>query len=137
MSAFIVSDKTINRIVSFLNADARNNSGCGFKKMGYALDQSEELERLARDLHLMNCDAVDDRYGKGTAAGDVPVAFAFHWENGVSRLAILKHAKCLRYQCSEGNIPERPLYNALELFIESLSDDIISDLPEYENAKWG
>lgn len=136
MSAFIVQDKTVNRIVTFLNSDARNDSGRDFRRLGYDLSQVEDLERLARDLHLLNCDAVDDRYGKGTAASDVPCAFTFHFENGVDRFQILKSASCPRYQCSEGDVPERPLYKALEGFIASLSYDIISDLPQYDKAQW-
>jgi hypothetical protein len=142
MSAYIVEDHTINRIVTFvLNDHGRRSMAFHWQRAGYDIvNDPEAAERLAVDLHLMNCDAVDTRYSKGTAAHDVQVCFQFkraHCPSTVDpRFQIYKHAKCLRYQCTEGDVTERPLYLALEKFIAQLADCIIESLPQSSDAKW-
>lgn len=137
MSAFIVSDDTINGIVSFLNRHARDYRWLFDGK--YDLSQTEDLDKLGSDLYHMNCDAVDDRYGRGTAAGDTSEypAFEFKFRRDMHRAAVYKAMCCLRYQCSEGNIPERPLFKLLEEAIAAVADGIVKSLPEYEAAQWG
>lgn len=135
MSAFIVNDSTINRVVT-LAQYGRMDEGFAFKRAGYDFDKDNEAaERLARDLHLLNCDAVDCRYGKGTAAGDVAVCFQYRTEFAPP-LQVYKNARCLRYQCAEGDVVKRPLFAALERFCANLADRIINQLPDYEKIKW-
>ena len=139
MSAFLVEAKTINRIVSFLNACEDPHTPHSFKALGYEPTQFEHLERLARDLYLLNCEAVDTRYGKGESAGPLGFEFQFQFEDRdtLKPAAIYKHAKCLIYQCAEGDIPERHLFKALESFAESLAHQIIETIPAYSEAQWG
>ena len=137
MSAFIVKDETINGLLSFLNQNDR--CGYGFRQLGYQLTNRESLQELASALYLLNCDAVDERYGKGTAAEDEADAPTFEFKQvyNVTAVQAYKAARCLRYQCSEGNVPDRPLYKALDNEIQMLADFIISAMPEYEAAQWG
>lgn len=136
MSAFIVQDNVINRIVSKVR-DNRSGLEHPFKYLGYDLKGNrEDCERLAVDLHLLNCDGVDDRYGKGTAAHDVAVCFQYRYSEA-SLIQVYKHAQCLRYQCAEGDVRNRPLFKALDQFVKMLADTIIRTyLPEYEKAQW-
>lgn len=142
MSAFIVQDDTINRIVTFiLNDNGRRNLNHYFRLAGYDLmADPEAAERLAIDLHLMNCDAVDERYSKGTAAHDVKTCFEFRRKlcpsTVDSRFQIFRHAKCLLYQCAEGDVPDRPLYCALEKFAAQLAESIIDSMPQMEACSW-
>lgn len=138
MSAFVVEDKTINTVVSFLNSTTDPFSAYPFKTLGYDSRSIDDLERLARDLYLMNCDAVDARYGKGKfTTSDAELAFTFSFVNNPNPVAVYKHAKCLRYQCSEGDVPERHLFKALEQFIETIATQIIEEIPGYKETAWG
>lgn len=137
MSAFIVEDSCINKIITFFN---HNRDLCWvFHNRGYDPGQTEDLDRLASDLYLMNCDAVDQRYSKGTTAGDTAAepAFEFKFDHAADSVAIYKALSCLIYQCSEGNVPERPLYGLLERMQRALAHKIISGLPGYNAAAWG
>jgi len=49
----------------------------------------------------------------------------------------LKATQCLLYQCSEGDVPEHPLFKALEEFIARLAKDYSESSTEYLAAKWG
>ena len=44
---------------------------------------------------------------------------------------------CLLYQCSEGKVPNRRLYDELNRAAGELAQAIVQDLPEYEKASWG
>lgn len=144
MSAFIVDDDCINRIVSHLNRNARDFEWL-LSRSGYTLSQSEDLQRLASDLYLMNCDAVDGRYGPGTSAQDDAgrageFQFKFSppiYSMPLPAVVIYKAAKCLRYQCSEGDVPQRPLFKLLDDIIASIADDIVTKMPAYDKANWG
>jgi len=81
---------------------------------------------------------VDQRYGKGTAERDAKDAPAFKYQAVIrDGVAVYKAACCLHYQCTEGNVPKRTLYKALELIVEVVADRVISHLPGYESAPWG
>jgi hypothetical protein len=43
---------------------------------------------------------------------------------------------CLRYQCSEGDVPKKSLYRWLSRAIHHYESKIVSELQEYEDAKW-
>jgi hypothetical protein len=44
---------------------------------------------------------------------------------------------CLLYQCSEGKVPNTPLYGELNRAAGELAQRIVEDLPEYYKASWG
>src|SRR5437867_12648535 len=119
MSAFIVAPECINSIVTYI----RENSGSfGWLRdeFGYDVTQAEDLGRLASELFMLNCTAVDQRYGAGTAARDSSHALGFTFRlNHRDAVAVHKAACCLEYQCSEGDVPERPLFKALDFIISS------------------
>lgn len=136
MSAFIVSDKTIASIVSFCRRGFMG-SGNGssaqnrFSKY-YAEKTGFQENKLANDLIAMNYRGVNARYKEQIE----PHPFSGQFAGGYSKLQVLKSAQCLHYQCSEGDVPQEPLYQALENFIRDLSYEIIGELPEYKAAQW-
>lgn len=137
MSAFIVSDKTINNIVSYLSTSQRSWIKNQFEEIGYKFDRNDDLDKLASDLFHMNCDAVDCRYGKGTSANDTAEYPAFRFRYVLSNLMqVYKSLECLIYQCSEGDIDEKPLYKVIVKMKHSLSSEIISNLPQYQSSQW-
>ena len=132
MSAFIVKDSSINRIVGKV-VEMEVSTFQNF--MG---ESDNGAKDLAEALFDMNVAAVSERYP------DIDSRKEFHPEEFIyvpnvvdNDVQTLMSVQCLLYQCSEGNIPSFSLYEALERFSAILSDCIIGRLPEYNEAKWG
>jgi len=136
MSAFIVEDKTINAIVSYYQDNAETFITDKIREQGYSLDLPTEVERFARDLFKMNCQAVNTRYGEGQAKGFRSLVFNYKHIQ-VNRYQVLKCISCLLYQCSEGEVPKYPLYKLLEVLQADIALDIAKDTPQYNTAHWG
>ena len=137
MSAFIVGPGCINSIVTYLNQNAWS-FGWLQKELGYGVTLTEDLSRLASALYLLNRTAVAQRYGEGIAAKDESASPVFTFRP-VRRdpVAVHKAASCLSYQCSEGEVPEQPLFKALESIIDQVANQIVNKLPAYAAAPWG
>ena len=137
MSAFIVDADCINSIVTYLNRHSRCFPWLR-EEFGYDVTQTGELSRLASALHDLNFRAVAQRYGEQRAKGDLEADPPFRFRI-VHRHAVAVHkaACCLQYQCTEGDVPEQPLYRALDLIIERIADQIVRALPAYDKAAWG
>ena len=131
MSAFIVEDTTINRVVNYL-ADDHNR--------GYTMRQLNEAGLLTDPANLgqamaaLNCEAVNERYDEHEAPsytyGEGPLM-----RDGVHQ--VLKSLKCWIYQCSEGDVPETALYKIMDDYAGQLAITIVRSAPEYEAAEWG
>lgn len=136
MSAFVVDDSTIDRIVSFLGHHDHDYLARIFQPLGY--DPAGDPEAFAQALFDMNCEAVDQRYADKPARTEFhPGPYRHQTNFNCAPIGILKAAGCLRYQCSEGDVPDTPLFKALDDFIGALAYHVVCGLPEYENAVWG
>ena len=140
MSAYVVDDETINRVVTHLDNDdrARWNLEQIREALGTATVQPEALG-LA--MFKLNVEAVGQRYPDLKSIEDMPGEIG-HYEYAhrielCGRVQALKSLECWLYQCSEGNVPERPLFQAMQSMAHSLAMDIVASTPEYERAKWG
>ena len=134
MSAFVVDDSTINKIVAAVRNDSHMT--LQFELLGYL--PKTQPEKLAAALFDMNCDGVDQRYEDKPARTDFhPEPFTFRRVLPPTNVPTYKAVSCLLYQCSEGDVDTTPLYGALESCKEYLAGEIISSLPEYESAPWG
>ncbi len=140
MSAYIVQDKTINRVVSFLAMD-RSSGGEYLRRIiqeetGCDLLTREGKEALGQAMFDLNCNAVEQRYGKGEAKEFRDLDYTFSLDISANRFQAYKSLKCWRYQCSEGDVPEGSLlYATMEKVRGEMADDIVSSLPEYESAR--
>ena len=125
MSAYVVSDKAINQIVAYCE---NSNS--------YRTDWiAEELnsmyssgEALANGLFNMNCEAVDQRYGKGEWKEFHPENFKYQTEIPLPERQTYQLVKKLIYQCSEGNVVKTELYKSLVEFYNNLAHDLVQEL---------
>lgn len=149
MSCFIVSNETLGRVVqAAATMDKHNHEylGKAFAKLGY--DLAVDGGRLAHDLFDLNVDAFCERYPADSDSNsrtrypeDIPEFEFFQLLPGrLNRSALIqahKSASCLSYQCSEGDVPERPLYKALEEFISDLESHLVASDPAWETALWG
>jgi hypothetical protein len=135
MSAFVVQDQTINNIVNWLCMSERGRWNHTWLSRETNLDFSD-YQAVGQALFDMNVFAVEARYGQGEAKEFRPLDYqhkiAFH-ENLIQSY---KSLQCLLYQCSEGDIPETPLYKAMTELKQIIADEIIGNMAEYNKAKW-
>jgi hypothetical protein len=128
MSAFMVEDTTINRVVTWLKREVQRS------RIDLTSDQWDE--KLAQIMFQLNCDGVNARYGEGEAEKFRPLNFTYKPEYA-SRIQVLKSLQCWLYQCREGNVPDTQLYQFFEAVAHHLALHIVMDLPEYDKAMWG
>ena len=140
MSAYIVENSTINRVVSFLATD-RNGDYLRrmiLRETGCNLEMAHGREDLGKAMRDLNCNAVDQRYGDGESKTFLDdLSYTFVLDIAVNRFQAYKSLKCWLYQCAEGNVPDESLlYAAMERVKGEMADDIVSALPAYEACKW-
>lgn len=141
MSAFIVSEDCINAIGSYL-ATNRGLLGLpvirGIDDAGnevvdtFDLSDRSEVSRLCQELIDMNADAVEARYGS-EENDSTGVTEARRWAKtyvlkigyASNGLRAFKSARCLRYQCAEGDVPETALYAWLDKLIGYIASNIV------------
>ncbi len=145
MSAFIVEDKTINRIVSWFNkvgmaGHVNDYIYClrPLTELGYKLDTDLGCKRLAEEMFTLNCDSIEQRYGEGEAEEFRPLDFNYHFVgSGTPIYQVLKSLLCFLYQCCEGDIPEQnQLYEALDKVSLNICCHLITQSKQYELAEW-
>lgn len=124
MSAFIVSNKTVNNVLglrSWVDGD-----------IGWEADQ------FGADLMQMNVEAVNHRYSHHPERAEVP-PYRFRRTPPLTRaqqVQGVKSAQCLSYQCSEGDVPNTPLFGDLRKLINNACWMIVDGLPEMTAAEW-
>ena len=141
MSAYVVDDETINRILAWLRTTEGgpkySHVPYQLKTAGFDLANPDSVCGLGVEMHRLNIYAVDARYGDGTCAGDGVGAFDFndHYP-APSIFQALKSLRCLLYQCSEGDVPDRQLFKLLDAVSAEMALSIVSEMPQYEMASW-
>lgn len=137
MSAYIVDDSTINRILAYL----LHNEGWVARKLVSDHSTDASLPGLGQAMRDLNVAAVSARY-PDDALDELPgpcplLPYAFEEELPPTAIETYKALSCLLYQCSEGYVPETPLYKALEALQARVASEVISHLPAYDKAAWG
>lgn len=121
-------------------------------------ESGDDLTAIGRELFAMNWAAVHARYPSDTkesAPGPCDISDIygnFKYEspcprvmpgllvsngNVPTRAAQLKACECLRYQCTEGDVPETSLFRALDALCEHIAREIAHATPAYKAAAWG
>lgn len=140
MSAYIVDDITINKIVSAIRY-AREYGGRIYPQPWKAslleIDTQEQAATLAQNMFKMNCHAVDCRYGKNEAEKFRPLDFEYRSVIFSGKVKVYKALRCFLYQCAAGDAPEQELFKQLESYGGQLASAIVESLPEYELSDWG
>ena len=141
MSAFMVEDTTINRVVTWLTREVHRNhfaiEELLAREYGIDLESAGWGEKLAQAMFQLNCDGVNARYGKGEAETFRSLNFRYQPEACQSLVQVLKSLQCWQYQCSEGDVPETKLYQFFEAVEHHVALKIVMSLPEHDKAKWG
>jgi len=140
MSAFMVEDTTINRVVTWLRREVLT-SHFTLDRLAreYDIDLVSEGwdDKLARAMFQLNCDGVHARYGEGEAEKFRPLNFTYKTEIYHSLVQVLKSLQCWLYQCCEGDVPDTKLYQFFQEVENHLALKIVMESPEYDKAKWG
>ena len=149
MSAYIVSNDTINSILTFAELKAKQDTSRNayaaraFFQATVGAEQPSRttLAGLGSAIYALNVEAVSQRYpGESveTLPGPVEVGYTYasKWSMCPSPVGAYKALSNLLYQCSEGTVPNEPLYKALEELKHHIADAIVCALPEYERLPW-
>ena len=138
MSAFLVEDKTINKIVTKLALD-RDGEWLRRRlaEKGYDLNEDEGRRKLGWDMFGLNIRAVNQRYGERGAAGFRPLNYKYSLEANYSKVSALKSLQCWAYQCTEGDCDKSDLFVLMEFIKSEWAQEIVRSLPEYEKVMWG
>lgn len=131
MSAYVVDAETVDRIVTYVDAKVAP-VWRSLRDDLYHIAKATTPQQLGQAFLAMNVRAVEQRYGQRKA---VPVYR--HTLRPATDMQVYKSLSCYLYQCSEGNIPDRPLYKTVERLQNHCASNIITDLPEYDRAAWG
>ncbi len=128
MSAYVVEKNTINKIIYIIS---NKNHLCN----RYNLDSNIGKNEFGEKLLKMNIEAVNQRYNEN----DTFEKLLDNYKYSIlpcNCFDAYKSTQCLRYQCSEGNVSDWPLYKELEYIMASIAGDIIQELPKYNAASW-
>lgn len=127
MSAYVVSNRTINRIVSYLDQH-------GGPYLEHDLDgQPRAPAELGAALNALNVEAVHQRYPSDTEedmpglVGPKDYAYRFELSN---KFQAYGHLICWLYQCSEGDVPSRALFRAMEHIASRMAGELVRSLAE-------
>ena len=166
MSAYLVNDETINLVSKLLVEDKTINLITDLFCYGYKqnLKASEPIEprrsggwssKLAIELKRMNLKALEARYPTNwqeltehqgikqidieTEDGEILPGFEVFDDQhpyGETLPQKLKHVQCFLYQCNEGDVPNMPLFKAVERLADEMKNVIINELASYQEASW-
>lgn len=140
MSAYIVEDETINKIVEGIRHAVKY--GDGFKSLqlqpGFIHKAgAADYQSFGELLFTMNVEAIEQRYGKGEAESFRPLDYEYHCVYPPTAIRFYRVLSCYLYQCLEGNVPETPLYKIMYDVQVQLAMLIVQSLPEYDKIPWG
>lgn len=126
MSAFMVSRLTIHRAVTaMLLTDCH---------MQPKFTPSEECDSLGKRLIVMNGEALNARYGSPIPRiEDIDYR---HETKDRNPFILYQACCCLRYQCSEGKVPETNLlYGQLSIAIDQIAHYIVRSRADYQSPE--
>ena len=139
MSAFMVADRTINRVVTFLEGKLYSEwpyLAEKFREAGFDISDEQFCHKLGESMFALNIRGVNARYGENEAEEFRELNYVFHPVK-VDAVQVYKSLGCWLYQCMEGNVPEDPFYKLMREVESTLANWIIHRLPEYDGAEWG
>jgi hypothetical protein len=100
-------------------------------------DAHPEASLVAQELYNLNVRAVNERYED---SDETPIQLSFvrrfHLP-GWTPAQLYKNLLCLRYQMSEGDVPETELYKKVSVLMNEIALAIVTNSDDYENASWG
>ena len=148
MSAFYVGTESLSMITDIISRyliAGFNSFGFEFPREIVTLFDGESDTRIFDALAGTNLNALKQRYDEKTAAEMFDGKSYEHghdiWkprEDGIQpwHYQLLKSLQCYVYQCSEGTVPDTPIYKAIDALSTRLAIFIACHQKEYEDAEW-
>jgi len=151
MSAYIVDDRTINRILAGIRYAQYGHTDyapwptavMGCERRDFCCDCGSESAMLVTfgplgvRLREMNEAAVRARYNDADEADMIPGPYEYEYVPNPTVSQLYKSLGCYLYQCSEGDIPEDPLFKALEDWWTQIAHHIAHTSEAVAAAEWG
>lgn len=135
MSCFIVSNKNLNTIATYIMDLSMRNSKQTKKLcrevMGAIGSDFLTGELLTKHLYSLNAVAYLDRYGE-----EVEGSAYYEREDTKNLFQVIKYLDCFLYQCFEGETPQDPLYKVLAKISSYLCSEAVGQSAEYIKAEW-
>jgi len=136
MSAFVVEDQVINRVLAFLSQHNGRIPNLLMQELGVNIHLAEETAKLGQSMIELNCNAVEQRYGGGEAKRFRELNYSLRREP-TNIIQAYKSLRCWLYQCAEGDVPETSLlYATMSRISDMLAHEIVQNLPQYDRAAW-
>jgi hypothetical protein len=137
MSAFLVEEKTLHKILSHIRYEIRKST---WLKNKFEEELGLDFSNLYWQTHLGQKMWDLNQLSLGYRYGDKPIVLAYTFHPVLcTPIQAFKALQCWRYQCTEGEIPETSkLYTFFDsVVIPALAEAIIMRSPEYDQAEWG
>ena len=97
----------------------------------------KQIELRINNLISANTHAVEERYNEEQPSEHFEFVKLYGGFPFWTPIQLIKHLQCLRYQMSEGDVPNLPIYKLLEQYIADLCEAYITSLDAYDSADWG
>jgi hypothetical protein len=138
MSAYVVHDNTINRIVTFMlecddTIDHNPLRSLSIQKTA-DLQTVAGAERLGKKMFALNVKAVKGCYPDKPDM--IPSSYVFD-KSSVTMMQAIKSMSCYMYQCNEDDCQQDPLYKRLVEFHNELTHHVVQSSKEWDKAEWG
>lgn len=139
MSAYVVNDKTISRVLSYLTSpEFKGNFDSPLEGSEYrSYSQREAIDKLGAEMRLLNEQAINHRYDEAKEMGMIPEEFFAFVRVRTTAVQAFKSLCCWLYQCNEGECDNTKLYKRMSRLRDDLAVDIVFNLPEFDQAEWG
>lgn len=135
MSAFLVGTETIDRILTALDYELRQDRYFQIKmeeKTGINYESFTWKDDLGTLMLNMNQMALGERYNDKM----IKQEYKYSPKLG-SNIQNLKSLQCFTYQCAEGVITKLDIYKFFDQIVErKFMVRIIYSIPEYDQAMW-
>lgn len=134
MSSFQVSNDCLAAVLDGIE-HVKKQHGC-YPHFPEAL--KADPQTLWAKLGRLNAEAVSQRYNEAPGETDPAPEPRNPFFAGADMVDCYKAIRCLLYQCSEGDVPKRPLFKAMRECNDLLAHQIVSGLSAYERSEmWG
>jgi hypothetical protein len=143
MLAFLIGHDTMDRIICLLRK--KEIPGLELYTGPEAVPDFDAATDLGRQLYELNLSAMMARYDEPGADPDFFESYSYREPaQGLGIPESYKALRCFLYQCSEGDVPEHPMFKQLTRVAETmgevylaLNSQCIDDTQAYQIAPWG
>ena len=147
MSAFVLAETGFEQLAQELVAHSKTEArspvyyavhGCLNSWDDDETAVAMKVMTFCKRLEVANYDAVNQRYREDAKPSDAPWflpegSYGVRW----TPVQLMKNLQCLKYQMSEGDVPETEIFKQLEDLIGRIAVAIVQQTPEYDEAAWG